>query len=70
MATAAPVADRPQTDDAFREEVRAFIAEYFPAEYKGRKCGVLGDLGCPDSEWPRTSRCLFSSVPAAGPSSG
>ena len=55
MATAAPVADRPQTDEAFREEVRAFIAEYFPAEYKGRNMTLAGIDG-PTAETPQMKR--------------
>jgi alkylation response protein AidB-like acyl-CoA dehydrogenase len=55
MATAAPVAERPASDKAFREEVRAFIAENFPAEYKGRNMMLAGVDG-PTDETPEMKR--------------
>ena len=55
MATAAPVAERPASEEAFREEVRAFIAENFPAEYKGRNMMLAGVDG-PTDETPEMKR--------------
>ena len=49
MATLAE--SRADTDEAFREEVRAFLTEHFPPELKG-KSNALATVEGPTNETP------------------